>query len=289
MNTQRHQPGEDRSVTPFTEYPDLVTGSSETDSWWGELNEGTAKVLVIADQQEKYVREYLLSDSRVSLAGVAQRLSDACRVLRSTLYDVVLFALDEHPNDLRALLHLMDLNQPKARAVVILSLEDGAEMKCLYGSKVMGYLTYEEVSKHLVASILEVVNGSFTASPALSRMVLNLLEAHADTSSIQASLTWQTVSSASAAKGKTLSKRELEILAMVGNGHVTAGVAQSLGISATTVNAHMRSIFNKLGCRTRAQAIQLATQMGLFNVGEVPADRRVQPQSGPAMGSTHAP
>jgi DNA-binding NarL/FixJ family response regulator len=252
----------------FQQYPDIVRDSSQMgSSCWAELSEGSTKVLLVTDGLEKLqLREYLLSDSRIHVTDTVLRLSDACRALRSANYDVVLIALNAHRSDLCALLHLMNLHQPQARAVVVLSPEGIAELRQLYDSKVMGYLCHEDVAKHLVTSVLEVADGGFTASPGFSRTILNLLEPSANTLPSQQRPVYQNSLPAGDAASKTLSCRELEVLKMVARGHVSAGIADALGIAAATVNAHMCSIFKKLNAKTRAQAIHTGGQLGLLDM-----------------------
>lgn len=256
------------AMIPFQQYPDIVRDSSQMGSCWAELSEGSTKVLVIADGLDKLqLREYLLSDSRIHVTGTVLRLSDACQALRGANYDVVLIALNEHRNDLCALLQLMALNQPKARAVVVLSPEGVAEFKQLYDSKVMGYLGHEDVARHLVASILEVADGGFTASPGFSRIILNLLAPQTSALPPAQHPAFQNSLPAGDAGSRHLSARELEVLKLVACGHVSAGIADALGIAAATVNAHMHSIFKKLNAKTRAQAIHTGTQLGLLDRG----------------------
>jgi DNA-binding NarL/FixJ family response regulator len=252
----------------FQQYPDIVRESSQMgSSCWAELSEGSTKVLVVSDGLEKLqLREYLLSDSRIHVTDTVLRLSDACRALRSANYDVVLIALHAHRSDLCALLHLMNLHQPQARAVVVLSPEGIAELRQLYDSKVMGYLSYADVARHLVASILEVAGGGFTASPGFSRTILNLLEPPANAPPLQQRPAFQNSLPAGDAASKTLSRRELEVLKLVARGHVSVGIADALGIAAATVNAHMCSIFKKLNAKTRAQAIHTGSQLGLLDM-----------------------
>ena len=265
MNVPKNN--EDPVTFSFQQYPDIVRDSSQLgSSCWAELSEGSTQVLVVADSEEKlHLREYLLSDSRIHLTGTVLRLSDACRALRSANYDVVLIALNAHRSDLCALLHLMNLHQPKARAVVVLSPEGIAELKQLYDSKVMGYLCYEDVARHLVTSVLEVSDGGFTASPGFSRTILNLLEPQISDLPSQR-LAFQNSLPVSDTRSKTLSCRELEVLKMVARGHVSVGIADALGIAAATVNAHMCSIFKKLNAKTRAQAIHTGSQLGLLDM-----------------------
>lgn len=51
-----------------------------------------------------------------------------------------------------------------------------------------------------------------------------------------------------------LTRRELDVLRRIGEGESTTQIARGLAISSATVRSHVRSIFTKLGVRTRAQA-----------------------------------
>lgn len=52
-----------------------------------------------------------------------------------------------------------------------------------------------------------------------------------------------------------LTDREQEIIALVGDGLANKGIARMLGISVVTVNAHLRSIYTKLGAKNRMDAV----------------------------------
>lgn len=61
---------------------------------------------------------------------------------------------------------------------------------------------------------------------------------------------------AGAASGiERLTRRENEVLALLSKGCVDKEIAQSLGISAWTVHGHIKSIFERLGVRTRTEAV----------------------------------
>jgi DNA-binding NarL/FixJ family response regulator len=60
-----------------------------------------------------------------------------------------------------------------------------------------------------------------------------------------------------------LSPREREVLVLITEGLSTRRTAHHLGISERTVEAHIRSLYRKLGVRTRVQALYRATQLGL--------------------------
>ena len=57
-----------------------------------------------------------------------------------------------------------------------------------------------------------------------------------------------------------LTAREREVLAMVAMGRGTSYIALELGVSASTVETHIRHTLEKLGARNRAHAIALGLQ-----------------------------
>ncbi|HET9848979.1 MAG TPA: LuxR C-terminal-related transcriptional regulator [Candidatus Dormibacteraeota bacterium] len=60
-----------------------------------------------------------------------------------------------------------------------------------------------------------------------------------------------------------LTARELEVLKLLGRGLANREVADGLGVSSRTVEAHLRSIYSKLGVRTRSAATRYAIEHGL--------------------------
>jgi DNA-binding CsgD family transcriptional regulator len=71
---------------------------------------------------------------------------------------------------------------------------------------------------------------------------------------------------ARARRAGQLTRREQESLRLVAMGMTTTTAADQLGISPETVRTHVRNAMNKLGARTRAQAIAVA-----MRDGEIPA------------------
>ena len=64
-----------------------------------------------------------------------------------------------------------------------------------------------------------------------------------------------------------LTKRELQVLTLVADGLPNRDVANRLHISENTVKNHMRSVHEKLGVRTRAEAVVKAAREGLPGIG----------------------
>lgn len=60
-----------------------------------------------------------------------------------------------------------------------------------------------------------------------------------------------------------LTAREVEVLGLVAKGMTNAQVAQQLYLSPRTVNAHLNSIYHKLGVSSRGAAVRFAVEHGL--------------------------
>jgi two-component system, NarL family, nitrate/nitrite response regulator NarL len=66
--------------------------------------------------------------------------------------------------------------------------------------------------------------------------------------------------------GSLLSPREVEILALIGDGLSNKEVARRLGISGHTVKFHIESVFRKLAAGSRAEAVHKGLRQGLIEL-----------------------
>jgi DNA-binding CsgD family transcriptional regulator len=61
-----------------------------------------------------------------------------------------------------------------------------------------------------------------------------------------------------------LSKRELEILGLLAQGHSNQEIAAKLFISLSTVKTHLQNLFEKLDVKRRIQAVEKARRLNLI-------------------------
>jgi DNA-binding CsgD family transcriptional regulator len=59
------------------------------------------------------------------------------------------------------------------------------------------------------------------------------------------------------AKMKTVSRREMDVMALISESMTNEEIAQKLFLSAKTVKTHIRNIFEKTGIRNRVEAALL--------------------------------
>lgn len=67
-----------------------------------------------------------------------------------------------------------------------------------------------------------------------------------------------TTSNADIGKSFGLSKREMEVLVLIADGHSNQEIADKLFVSLNTIKTHLSNIFSKLNVQRRTQAVQKA-------------------------------
>jgi DNA-binding CsgD family transcriptional regulator len=63
---------------------------------------------------------------------------------------------------------------------------------------------------------------------------------------------------------RRLTRREHQVLGLVADGHATPSIAHALGISAHSVDSHVRKLTAKLGAANRAHAVALGFRAGVL-------------------------
>ena len=61
-----------------------------------------------------------------------------------------------------------------------------------------------------------------------------------------------------------LSKRQLEILSLLAQGHSNQEIASQLLVSLSTVKSHIQNLFEKLEVKRRMQAVEKAKRLNLI-------------------------
>ncbi|HEX2901046.1 MAG TPA: helix-turn-helix transcriptional regulator, partial [Bacteroidia bacterium] len=62
-----------------------------------------------------------------------------------------------------------------------------------------------------------------------------------------------------------LTSRELEVLSLIQQGHLSKEISDLLSISVHTVNTHRQHILEKLDAGNSMEAVQMAARLGLLS------------------------
>lgn len=177
----------------------------------------------------------------------------------------VALAVAEHPDVV-----LMDLRMPvldgvgaterivrEAPGTAILVLTTYADDESILGALragARGYLTKDAGRAELAAAVRAVASGQSTFAPEVGALLVSTLTGAGATPAAAAVPTQDT---SLAARFPSLTRREVDVLALVADGLSNGEIASALFVSVATVKTHINAIFAKLAVRDRAQAIAL--------------------------------
>jgi two-component system, NarL family, response regulator NreC len=140
--------------------------------------------------------------------------------------------------------HRMKHAAPAARVLILSAHDDDADvLEALNDAGVAGYLVKSDAPEELISAVRTVANGKRYLSPAIARIVLTQLKNPRASGSENRS-------------GLTL--REREVLRLLAHGSTSKDIAQRLGISPKTAQAHRENIKNKLGVTSTAEMVRYA-------------------------------
>lgn len=135
---------------------------------------------------------------------------------------------------------------PKTQAILLtVHSEDQYVMEAVRAG-IRGYVLKTQVTEDLMRAIREVAGGALYLSPSVSETVLRALRAK------------------SHASADPLTPREREVLRLIADGKTTKQVAQLLGVSAKTADAHRTRLMAKLDIHETATLVRYAIRRGLI-------------------------
>lgn len=141
---------------------------------------------------------------------------------------------------------------PSTKVVLLTSSESADDLLEAVKVGASGYLTKDTPLPRLVDAMKDVLNGGAAVSPAMGGKLFaalrDLLRHHG----------------ATMARTPELTGRELEILNLVASGKTSKEIAELLFISENTVRNHVRNVLDKLGMKSRFEAVGWAQREGLL-------------------------
>jgi len=119
-----------------------------------------------------------------------------------------------------------------------------------------GYLLKNVTGDELISAVRAVYAGEPMIHPTVLRKLMTRLKTPA-------------AAKAPVEPQLPLSEREMEVLKVAAKGMSNKSIAQKLFISERTVQAHMRSIFNKLGVGSRSEATLYGLKKEWFTIEDL--------------------
>ena len=126
-----------------------------------------------------------------------------------------------------------------ARVMVVSHLDRETEVRAALELGVSGYLLLGCAVEQMACGVRALSRGQLHLDPSVAQRL------------------------AESVGREALTQRETDVLCFIAEGHANKAIANELGITAGTVKVHVKSIFSKLGARTRTEAAALARHRGL--------------------------
>lgn len=138
---------------------------------------------------------------------------------------------------------------PRTRTLMLSASADADSIRAALEAGAAGFVRKDQSIEGIVRRLEQVAAG----------------EAAFDLTILQAAVSAPARSSTSDGVRPRLSRRELEVLALLVEGRDTADMASILNIARSTTRTHVQNLLVKLGAHSRLQASVIAVQLGLLD------------------------
>ncbi|MET3377707.1 MULTISPECIES: response regulator transcription factor [Variovorax] len=230
----------------------------------------TAETQVALVEDDTGMRERISrvvdADPSLSLAYSASNAADILGWLVDNPIDVLLvdLGLPDRPG-LQVISQCRNM-QPACAVMVLSIFGDEANMVQAFEAGASGYLLKDGTEADLATHIRHLRAGGSPMSPVIARKLLRRWQAHSGGAPRQqqpaAAKPASTAPSASAIAPERLSPREFEVLDLVSRGFTYVEVGTQMGVSASTVQTHIRNIYGKLDVHNKSEAVFEARNLG---------------------------
>lgn len=201
------------------------------------------RVLIVDDHplMRSAIRNAVECEPGLEVAGEAMNGQMAVELYRKLHPDITIMDLFMPVmGGIEAITEILKFD-PEARIMAITSSSEDEKVVAAIRAGAKGYLLKDSTQESLLIGIKTVAAGKRYIPPEVGEKLSRAL--------FQENL-----------PPKQLTKREEEVLALLGEGLSNAAIAEKLYLSSSTVRVHIYNILSKLGLEDRNQAVVYATR-----------------------------
>jgi DNA-binding NarL/FixJ family response regulator len=219
------------------------------------------RVLLVDDQvlfveSLRTVLETRATDFEV--VGVALSGREAIRLVVEKQPDIILMDVRMPDMDGVEAIRIIHEAYPDIHVLMLTTFDDDVYVVEALNHGAAGYLLKDIPPEELIVSLRAVCSGSIIISPQVANKVLRTREGEA---APEGSVEIRTTQSGENSFLRILSRREIEILRLIGEGADNVLIAKKLSIAEQTVKNHVSVIYSKLHVHNRMQAMKLANSL----------------------------
>jgi DNA-binding NarL/FixJ family response regulator len=222
-------------------------------------------ITVALVEDDAATRERLLSvigrTQALQLVHTAARADDMMAWLREGRPHVLLADLGLPDRSGIEVIEFCRSHSPLTEIMVVTMFGDEANMIRAFEAGARGYLLKDGTEEELTRHVMDLHAGGSPMSPLIARQLVARISGAAAT----APSTPPNAQGQGSDLIERLSPRESEILTLVARGYTYPELAKLLGVSLSTVQTHVKSIYSKLAVHSKTEAVYEARQMGLLD------------------------
>ena len=140
-------------------------------------------------------------------------------------------------------------NHNQAGVLILTAYDDDPYIMAVLQAGANGYVLKTASPDEIIQAVRDVHNGKSVLAPEIATKLIA-----------------QSTQSRRHPPMEQLTKREQEVLTLVGKGYTNKAIAVQLGISDRTVQGHLANIFTKLQAASRTEAVMRALSLGWIEV-----------------------
>ena len=210
--------------------------------------------IVIADDHgvlRAGMRALLQAEPGFEVVGEAASGEEALRVALERRPDVVLLDVSMPGCGGLEATKILKQKLPRTQVLILTVHEDGTLLREAIRAGASGYIIKRAVESELIGAIHSVQKGDLYVHPAMTRALL-LQDRSGDGPSSQGD-------------PAVLTRREIGVLRLLARGYTNRQIAEELGLSVRTAEAHRANIMGKLGLKSRVELVRWAARQRLLD------------------------
>ena len=206
----------------------------------------------------------LSSESDIQVVGEATSAREALALALREKPDVAILDLNFPDGSALGVLPELTEGSPDTRILVLTMHSEAQVVRNALALGVHGFLNKAADPQEVVRAVRSVAQGrAFVSVPFAGGGLADLVAAqHAPRSDLPPPEHGPRV------EGRKLSEREREILTLFARGLTHRQIAEALRLSVKTVETYRSRLGDRFGARTRAELVEAARQLGLFELKE---------------------
>lgn len=208
---------------------------------------GKTKILIVDDHDmvRRGLNSYLVTEEDFEIVGQASSGKEAVRQARELLPDVILMDLVmENGNGIEATKEIISF-LPDCKIIILTSFYDDEQVFPAIEAGAFSYLLKTASAEEISSTVRKAAAGEPVIESKVAQKMMGRFR------------------SSEKKPHDELTKREREVLALIGDGKTNQEIADALFIGLKTVKTHVSNILSKLGVADRTQAAIYANRNGI--------------------------